>query len=249
MGGNLFGCGINVIFFSAPPSWFISMDPPFDTISFMQQAQRDNSEFFAAAERLLKGSCYAVSDTFIGKGRFGRVFLGHDTTTQDLVAIKVVLNQIQGSTDPLTEIEEQRNLRKHRNVTTLLYHAADLRAACQRPNVVRDQQKNDKFLVMVLEYCEGGDLDKVLQRRGPLPENICRHLFRQLVEGLKHLQANGMMHRDLKPANLLLTSTDLEHAVLKLSDLGLAKTKRPASSTVEEPLYESNVGTTDVSRS
>ena len=31
--------------------------------------------------------------------------------------------------------------------------------------------------------------------------------------------------------------------MLKLSDLGLAKTKRPASSTAEEPLYESNVGT------
>ena len=106
--------------------------------------------------------------------------------------MKVVELKAYGGVSPITEVRELQRLPPH-------------------PNVVRlfDQQKNEKFLVMVLEYCEGGDLDKVLLR-GPLPENICRHLFRQLVEGLKHLQANGMMHRDLKPANLLLTSTDLE---------------------------------------
>jgi serine/threonine-protein kinase ULK2 len=77
---------------------------------------------------------------------------------------------------------------------------------------------------MVLEYCDGGDLDSFLNKHGRLPEATAKDLMRQLgmvlmlgpgflmcssaslccfgcssAEGLKVLRGRNIVHRDLKP--------------------------------------------------
>jgi serine/threonine protein kinase len=52
--------------------------------------------------------------------------------------------------------------------------------------------------------------------QGPLPTGECRETARQLLAGLAHLHAAGMIHRDVKPANCLWVGRHL-----KLADLGL----------------------------
>ncbi|KEG06866.1 tyrosine protein kinase [Trypanosoma grayi] len=79
------------------------------------------------------------------------------------------------------------------------------------------------WLMHVLELCRGGDLKEFLVRHDPLSEQQARHIMRQLVECLCVLKQNGVMHRDLKPANILLTSSNIDEAVVKVADWGMAK--------------------------
>lgn len=67
----------------------------------------------------------------------------------------------------------------------------------------------------VMEYCSGGDLCRLLQKRS-LSENEINCCFRQLVEGVRYLHSQGVAHRDLKLENMLLDS----HGTVKIGDFG-----------------------------
>lgn len=56
-----------------------------------------------------------------------------------------------------------------------------------------------------MEYCPGGDLAGLLERRGkPLSEKDAIFYIAEIIEGLKELHTLGFVHRDLKPDNVLL---------------------------------------------
>lgn len=66
-------------------------------------------------------------------------------------------------------------------------------------------------LNVVLPYCGNGDLFQILadhKRINPLdpglPEAKARYWFRQILEGMRHLQSLGICHRDLSPENVML---------------------------------------------
>ena len=52
-----------------------------------------------------------------------------------------------------------------------------------------------------------------------LPEELCRHIGREVAKGLGAIHAAGVVHRDLKPENVLVTR---DHEV-KVMDLGVAR--------------------------
>lgn len=60
---------------------------------------------------------------------------------------------------------------------------------------------------IAMEFCNGGDLDRVLKTYGSpgLPENLTAHFLGQLVDALLYLEKKSIVHLDLKPANILLT--------------------------------------------
>jgi len=67
-------------------------------------------------------------------------------------------------------------------------------------------------LNVVMPYCGGGDLfdtvDEYLRSHPGefgLPENKARYWFRQLLQGMHHLQRSGICHRDLSPENVIIT--------------------------------------------
>jgi len=70
----------------------------------------------------------------------------------------------------------------------------------------------------VYEFCNGGTLDKLLQKEGPLPERKCLIYLRQIVEAFKVLSRNNIMHRDIKPDNILIHAGNL-----KIADFGFCK--------------------------
>ena len=53
----------------------------------------------------------------------------------------------------------------------------------------------------------------------------------QLFDSVLYCHANGIVHRDLKPENLLLSSSELSRATIKIADFGLA-----CFTTADEPL-------------
>ena len=100
----------------------------------------------------------------------------------------------------------------------------------QHENVVRtfdcDATEADgkaaHFLVM--EYVEGQTLRDLLKELDRVPEELCRHIGREVAKGLAAIHEAGVVHRDLKPENVLITP---DH-VVKIMDLGVARLQAEA---------------------
>ncbi len=90
--------------------------------------------------------------------------------------------------------------------------------------LVRDDFFHDDEYVIVMDWIEGVDLDRLLGREGTpglAPSTVLRHLA-QAAEALTYLHAHNpsVVHGDVKPANLILT----EHGRIVLVDFGIAST-------------------------
>ena len=72
---------------------------------------------------------------------------------------------------------------------------------------LHDVQKTERHFYLILEYCGGGDVQRLIRTRraGRLTERLTRRLMRDLSAGLRFLWGQELIHRDIKPQNLLLT--------------------------------------------
>ena len=91
---------------------------------------------------------------------------------------------------------------------------------------------DSKVINIVLTYCDGGDLAKLIkqEKKNALQgldhntkvynqQNFLRW-FSMTCLGLNYLHTNGIIHRDIKPDNILLSASSKN---CKLGDFGLAK--------------------------
>ncbi|XP_059211642.1 serine/threonine-protein kinase pdik1l-B-like [Centropristis striata] len=76
-------------------------------------------------------------------------------------------------------------------------------------------------LWLVMEYCDGGDLNQYLLSRPPDSQRN-HSMVRQLCSALAFLHSLGITHRDLKPDNVLVCVTP-KGPVVKVADFGLSK--------------------------
>ncbi|KYO01853.1 cdc2-related protein kinase 5 [Plasmodium gaboni] len=88
---------------------------------------------------------------------------------------------------------------------------------------------DQKFIFAAYEYCDGGDLKKLIQKtkisddQAGLNLKEAKWLSFQLLNGLAYLHNNKMCHRDLKPENVMLQETSNHKYLLKIGDLGLCR--------------------------
>lgn len=144
----------------------------------------------------------------LGRGGMGAVYLARRKKDGTKAALKVMLADVAVNEDSrerfLREIESHSRLR-HRNVVELL-----------------DQGSAGSGFYFVMEFCPGGSLDGLMERRGGrLSLAEAGPIMLQALEGLAWCHEHGYVHRDLKPPNILLTAT--ERGIAKVSDFGLAK--------------------------
>ena len=86
----------------------------------------------------------------------------------------------------------------------------------------RNNEDGTSTMYMVFELMKGGDLRSALKRQGNYTEEDTRTVMRQLLRALLFLHDEaGVTHRDIKLDNILLPS-ELDHAMIKLSDFGLS---------------------------
>jgi len=98
-------------------------------------------------------------------------------------------------------------------------------------NIVQlyDFKETDKSLIMVMEFCNGGDLAEYLRDKGTLSELTLSLFVRQLGDAMLAIHKMGVMHRDLKPGNILLTHSSSLSLIqprdikLKIADFGFAR--------------------------
>jgi 5'-AMP-activated protein kinase catalytic alpha subunit len=89
------------------------------------------------------------------------------------------------------------------------------------PNIVQFHEivyQTDNIIV-IMEFCEQGDLFLELAKSGALPIRRVRSYTYQLLKALQCLHEKGFAHRDLKPENILVFS----ESIIKVADLGLAR--------------------------
>ncbi|CAD8213633.1 unnamed protein product [Paramecium octaurelia] len=148
----------------------------------------------------------------IGAGAFAQVFEGFvKGKAQEKVAIKVL--QSLPANSPGQTIEKMKTLYKrereiHCNIDS--EHVVKMIDV-----VVCDQSTN-----LILELCEEGNLNKLLnrQQKRQLSQERAYQIFCQIVEGYKSLYNLKTLHRDLKPENILFSK-----GVAKIADFGFAK--------------------------
>ena len=59
-------------------------------------------------------------------------------------------------------------------------------------------------IYMILEYCNGGDLAKLLEARGRFTEGEARFIMSSIVKGYTAIHKLNVVHRDLKLENIFL---------------------------------------------
>jgi serine/threonine protein kinase len=105
----------------------------------------------------------------------------------------------------------------------------DVSAGEGHPHVLRffGAFEDARCWYLLLEVARHGTLAEVLARRKRLTEPECQYWVPQLLSGLTHLEALGVVHRDLTPSNLFI---DREAAgdgggalCLRIADFGLAE--------------------------
>jgi len=57
---------------------------------------------------------------------------------------------------------------------------------------------------LLLEYCPGGDLGKVLKKERNFTEEIARIYICEVLLALEYLHSKNVMYRDLKPDNIMV---------------------------------------------
>ena len=73
-------------------------------------------------------------------------------------------------------------------------------------------------IYMVMEWCEGRLLRKILDESGSLPHDRAIRIAIEVLDALDYIHAHGVVHRDLKPENIMVDANDN----IKLIDFGIA---------------------------
>ena len=79
--------------------------------------------------------------------------------------------------------------------------------------------QDEAHLYISMEYCECGDLLRLLSLKGSLPESEVKLYAAQVGLALEYMHSKNILFRDLKSANVLIS----RDGYVKVSDFGLAK--------------------------
>ncbi|XP_019240923.1 PREDICTED: mitogen-activated protein kinase kinase kinase YODA-like isoform X2 [Nicotiana attenuata] len=143
----------------------------------------------------------------IGRGTFGHVYLGFNSESGEMCAMK----EVTLFSDDAKSRESAQQLGQEISLLSRLRH----------PNIVQyyGSEAVDDKLYIYLEYVSGGSIYKILQEYGQLGELAIRSYTKQILSGLAFLHAKKTVHRDIKGANILVDP----NGRVKLADFGMAK--------------------------
>lgn len=141
----------------------------------------------------------------LGSGSFGEVYLVREIRSGDLFAMKV-----------LTKAKIFGN-----NLVRYAKTERDVLSYTKHPFIVGLNYafQTETKLFLILDFCPGGDLGRVLQREGRLTEERARKYLCEVLLAIEALHKRDIIFRDLKPDNVVIDTDG--HACL--TDFGLSK--------------------------
>ena len=162
-----------------------------------------------------------VLEKLIGKGAYGEVYLTKVKGSNKYYATKKYQRE---------QIEKSGQMKYLKNEISIL-------KSLNHPNIVKliEIKKTKNHYYIVMEYCNGGELFKALEKYQlkygkPFPEELVQYFMRQIVSAFKQIHERHIMHRDIKLQNILLNfdsekdqkDLNLMKAQIKIVDFGFA---------------------------
>ena len=163
-----------------------------------------------------------ILEKCIGSGAFGEVYLTmiKGDNSRKLATKKLERSKIEGT-------EAMKYLKNEILILQKLNH----------PNIVKYEsiKKTKKHFYLVMEFCNGGELSKALERYQekygkPFSQEIVQHLMRQIIDAFKYIHEQKVVHRDIKLDNILINfesekdkeDLNMLKAKVKIIDFGFA---------------------------
>nr|NP_524751.3 I-kappaB kinase beta [Drosophila melanogaster]AAF55267.3 I-kappaB kinase beta [Drosophila melanogaster] len=179
----------------------------------------------------------------LGEGGFGLVIHWRNRTTGREIATKHIKEMGALSADQQVKLSERWN--KELNWSRQFKNFPHIVAGVdiEDPDFLEylNGMFSAKLPVIVLEYCNGGDVRKRLQspeNANGLTEFEVRQILGALRKALHFLHSQcGICHRDLKPDNIVIQRGVDGKKIYKLTDFGLAR------GTPDQTMVQSVVGT------
>jgi len=165
-------------------------------------------------EQVRKVGQYILGET-LGKGGYSWVKKGVDETTKIPVALKFMMRADK-------QFLKEQGKQVHTEIKSMIRidnpHVMKLYAYNLHCKYPEKSGKELNTILLVLEYCPGGELFDILYYTHQLDPVTARTYFIQMLKGLQACHHAGVAHRDIKPQNLLLD----RHYQLKITDFGLS---------------------------
>ncbi|KXJ90115.1 kinase-like domain-containing protein [Microdochium bolleyi] len=179
--------------------------PQQDTLSASGSGGDGNNRKSQTTFRWFKGD-------LIGKGTYGRVYIGINATTGEFLAVKEV---------EVNPKAAQGDRNKMKELVAALDQEIDTMQYLDHVNIVQylGCERKETSISIFLEYISGGSIGSCLRKHGKFEEPVVSSLTRQALSGLAYLHREGILHRDLKADNILL---DVD-GTCKISDFGISK--------------------------
>ena len=163
----------------------------------------------------------------IGRGNYGTVYKVVHRATNKVYCLKQIVMEAYSDDERALAEQEVEVLR-----------------TLDHPGIVRYYEHfvADDSLCVVMAYCEGGDLARVIKQRADrgdfFSEGEILDWFVQIVMALHHIHTKRILHRDLKTQNIFISKN-----LVKLGDFGIAKVMEgsmtAASTVIGTPYYMS----------
>ena len=102
-----------------------------------------------------------------------------------------------------------------------IIYETNLMRKLNHPNITKilEMFEDEKYILIIMEYINGGNLFSFVKKRRKLTEKISKFLFRQIILGIKHIHSQNIVHRDVKLENILI---DLNN-IIKICDFGIGR--------------------------
>ena len=176
-------------------------------------------------------------DRQISRGGFSIVYRAFDETGVP-VAIKEYLpsSLVLRTEGDIVRATSAENMASFRYGMKCFFEEGRALARISHANVVRviNFFRANETVYMVMQYERGRTMQEhIIQRRGEIKENFIRHVFVQLMNGLREVHTNKLLHLDLKPANIYIRNDGIP----LLLDFGAARQTLIADAPKLNPMY------------
>ena len=109
----------------------------------------------------------------------------------------------------------------------LIFYEINILKQIDHPNVVKifEFYNSKDAYYLITEFCEGGELFKIISQKKILTEKQCAYIMYQILSAIKYCHKMKIMHRDLKPENILIYKHDKENDFydVKICDFGTSQ--------------------------
>ncbi|MDE6026561.1 MAG: serine/threonine protein kinase [Muribaculaceae bacterium] len=149
------------------------------------------------AENILLGKKVAIKEFF------PKDFCGRDNTSHLTLGT-------QNNAETVSKLKH-RFLKEAQNISKL-NHSGIVH--------IHDVFEENNTAYYVMDYIEGENLNEMVKRNGPLPEDKAVSYIKKVGEALDYIHSRNMTHFDVKPANIVVRKADDQPILI---DFGLSK--------------------------